>query len=83
MLEVQTWTANVDGKRDRWSLVTWLLDVCGHTYSETNVDLKIPNILEIACVQITEKNFVPNSSHWKRNPWLHEGLWGMLQETNA
>ena len=39
--EVQTWTAN--GERDLWSLVTRLLHVCGHTYSETNVDLKLPN----------------------------------------
>ena len=39
--EVQTWTAN--GERDLWSLVTRLLRVCGHTYSETNVDLKLPN----------------------------------------
>ena len=37
-----TWSSNVDGKRDRWSLVPWLLDVCGYTYSETNVDLKLP-----------------------------------------
>ena len=39
--EVQTWTAN--GKRDLWSLVTRLLHVCSHTYSETNVDLKFPH----------------------------------------
>ena len=37
-----TWGSNVYGKRDRWSLVPWLLDVCGYTYSETNVDLKLP-----------------------------------------
>ena len=37
-----TWSSNVDGKRDRWSLVPWLLDVCSYTYSETNVDLKLP-----------------------------------------
>ena len=39
--EVQTWTANGEG--DLWSLVTRLLHVCGHAYSETNVDLKLPN----------------------------------------
>ena len=38
--KVQTWTAN--GERQRRSLVTWLLEVCGHTYSEKNVDLKLP-----------------------------------------
>ena len=37
-----TWGSNVDGKRDRWSLVPWFLDVCGYAYSETNVDLKLP-----------------------------------------
>ena len=37
-----TWGSNVDGKRDRWSLVPWLQDVCGYTYSETKVDLKLP-----------------------------------------
>ena len=41
LARAQTYTAN--GERDRWSLVTRLLDVCGHTYSETNVDLKLPN----------------------------------------
>ena len=40
--EVHAWTAN--GERDRWRLFTWLLDVCGHAYSETNVDLKLPNV---------------------------------------
>ena len=38
--KVQTWTAN--GERERWSLVMWLLDVCGHTFLGTNVDLKLP-----------------------------------------
>ena len=38
--EVHAWTAN--GERDRWRLFKWLLDVFGHAYLETNVDLKLP-----------------------------------------
>ena len=39
--EVLSWTVN--GERKRCSLVTRPLAVCGHAYSETNVDLKLPN----------------------------------------
>ena len=46
-------TFEQEGKKDRGSSSTWNclarssnvdgVDVCGHTYSDTNVDLKIPN----------------------------------------
>ena len=53
--EVQTWAKN--GKRDLWSLVTRLLHVCGHTYSEINVNLKLPNSArnELRLVRDTKK----------------------------
>ena len=37
--ENKRWTAN--GEHDRWSLVTLPLDVCSHTYSQTNMDTNV------------------------------------------
>lgn len=45
--KVQTWTANC--KRDHWSQVGWLLVICGHMYSGTNMDLKLSNCYGILC----------------------------------
>lgn len=45
--KVQTWTANC--KCDHWSQVGWLLVICGHMYSGTNMDLKLSNCYGILC----------------------------------
>ena len=45
--KVQTWTANC--KHDHWSQVRWLLVICGHMYSGTNMDLKLSNCYGILC----------------------------------
>ena len=45
--KVQTWTANC--KCDHWSQVGWLLVICGHMYSGTNMDLKLSYCYGILC----------------------------------
>lgn len=72
--KVQTWTAN--SERDHWSLVTWLLEVFGHTYSETNVALKVPDVEITRAAPPTKRKEAQNLSsiglRWRDFPRLIE-----------